>query len=58
MPDESETMKYGPSSINTHTKSCDELQREVEELRESVSKLRTELQSVKDELTSLHLTLP
>ena len=36
MSDESETMKYGPSSINISTKTRGELQRENEELRKTL----------------------
>ena len=49
MDDESETMKYGPSSINISTKTRGELQRENEELRESLSKLHAEIASLKAE---------
>ena len=48
MPDESETMKYGPSSINISTKTRGELQRENEELRESLRKLHAENNNLKE----------
>ena len=48
MSDESETMKYGPSSINISTKTRGELQRENEELRESLRKLHAENNNLKE----------